>query len=72
VSTEPGERPQSAAEAFGLARTLTWWDGFNIALGVPVFLYGLGPVVLLDVVGRERPRPRAPAELRCLSSFTEH
>lgn len=41
-------RPMSAGEAFGLARTLTWWDGFNIGLGVPVLLiFSVGSVVVL-------------------------
>ncbi len=48
MTTEEGARPRSAAEAFGLARTLTWWDGFNIALGVPVLLiFSVGSVVVL-------------------------
>ena len=41
--------PRSAAEAFGLARSLTWWDGFSIALGVPVLLiFSVGSIVVLD------------------------
>lgn len=42
------ERPASAAEAFGLARTLTWFDGFSIALGVPaLLLFSVGSIVVL-------------------------
>ena len=45
----PGGPPRSAAEAFGLARTLTWWDGFSIALGVPVLLiFSVGSIVVLS------------------------
>ena len=41
-------RPASAAEAFGLARTLTWFDGFSIALGVPaLLLFSVGSIVVL-------------------------
>lgn len=44
-----GDTPRSAAEAFGLARSLTWWDGFSIALGVPVLLiFSVGSIVVLD------------------------
>ena len=44
----PESRPKSAAEAFGLARSLTWFDGFSIALGVPaLLLFSVGSVVVL-------------------------
>jgi amino acid transporter len=43
-----GGGPRSAAEAFGLARSLTWVDGFSIALGVPVLmLFSVGSIVVL-------------------------
>jgi amino acid transporter len=39
---------RSAAEAFGLARTLSWFDGFSIALGVPaLLLFSVGSIVVL-------------------------
>jgi amino acid transporter len=42
------ERPQSAAEAFGLSRSLRWFDGFSIALGVPaLMLFSVGSIVVL-------------------------
>ena len=41
-------RPQSAAEAFGLARSLSWFDGFSIALGVPaLLLFSVGSIVVM-------------------------
>jgi amino acid transporter len=49
VST-PGEggRARSAAEAFGLSRSLSWFDGFSIALGVPaLLLFSVGSVAVL-------------------------
>ena len=48
MSDERDGRPASAAEAFGLARTLTWFDGFSIALGVPaLLLFSVGSIVVL-------------------------
>jgi amino acid transporter len=48
MSDEQDGRPASAAEAFGLARTLTWFDGFSIALGVPaLLLFSVGSIVVL-------------------------
>lgn len=48
MSAEEEKRPASAGEAFGLARTLTWWDGFNIGLGVPVLLlFSVGSIAVL-------------------------
>ena len=48
MSHEQDGRPASAAEAFGLARTLTWFDGFSIALGVPaLLLFSVGSIVVL-------------------------
>jgi amino acid transporter len=48
MSEDDGRRPASAAEAFGLARTLTWFDGFSIALGVPaLLLFSVGSIVVL-------------------------
>jgi amino acid transporter len=48
MSDARAERPASAAEAFGLARTLTWFDGFSIALGVPaLLLFSVGSIVVL-------------------------
>jgi amino acid transporter len=46
----PGEggRARSAAEAFGLSRSLSWFDGFSIALGVPaLLLFSVGSVAVL-------------------------
>lgn len=41
-------RSRSAAEAFGLARSLSWFDGFSIALGVPaLLLFSVGSIVVL-------------------------
>lgn len=49
--SNPGEgrdRPQSAAEAFGLSRSLSWFDGFSIALGVPaLLLFSVGSIAVL-------------------------
>jgi amino acid transporter len=48
--TTPGEggRAKSAAEAFGLSRSLSWFDGFSIALGVPaLLLFSVGSVAVL-------------------------
>jgi hypothetical protein len=67
---EPHDRrPASAAEAFGLARTLSWFDGFSIALGVPaLLLFSVGSIVVLtgilspadpDRLGDDRPAPGA-------------
>ena len=43
-----GARRTSTAEQMGLSRTLTWFDGFSIALGVPVLmLFSVGSIVLL-------------------------
>lgn len=51
LKNEGGSRPQSAAEAFGLMRSLSWWDGFNIALGVPVLMiFSVGSIVVLTGV----------------------
>jgi amino acid transporter len=48
MSDEQDRRPASAAEAFGLARTLNWFDGFSIALGVPaLLLFSVGSIVVL-------------------------
>jgi amino acid transporter len=49
MTAQGGEgRPKSAAEAFGLARSLTWFDGFSIALGVPaLLLFSVGSIVVL-------------------------
>jgi amino acid transporter len=48
MSGEQDRRPASAAEAFGLARTLNWFDGFSIALGVPaLLLFSVGSIVVL-------------------------
>ena len=48
MSDERDGRRASAAEAFGLARTLTWFDGFSIALGVPaLLLFSVGSIVVL-------------------------
>jgi amino acid transporter len=48
MSDGQGGRPVGAAEAFGLARTLTWFDGFSIALGVPaLLLFSVGSIVVL-------------------------
>ena len=42
-----GGGPKSAAEAFGLARSLSWFDGFSIALGVPaLLLFSVGAIVV--------------------------
>jgi amino acid transporter len=43
-----GGRARSAAEAFGLSRSLSWFDGFSIALGVPaLLLFSVGSVAVL-------------------------
>jgi amino acid transporter len=48
MSDGQDRRPASAAEAFGLARTLNWFDGFSIALGVPaLLLFSVGSIVVL-------------------------
>jgi amino acid transporter len=48
MSDKQDGRPASAAEAFGLARTLNWFDGFSIALGVPaLLLFSVGSIVVL-------------------------
>jgi amino acid transporter len=48
MSDEQDGRPAGAAEAFGLARTLNWFDGFSIALGVPaLLLFSVGSIVVL-------------------------
>jgi len=48
MSDEQDARPASAAEAFGLARTLNWFDGFSIAPGVPaLLLFLVGSIVVL-------------------------
>jgi hypothetical protein len=48
MSDEREWRPASAAEAFGLARVLNWFDGFSIALGVPaLLLFSVGSIVVL-------------------------
>ncbi len=45
---EGGGRPKSAAEAFGLSRSLSWFDGFSIALGVPaLLLFSVGSIAVL-------------------------
>jgi len=45
---EGGGTPKSAAEAFGLSRSLSWFDGFSIALGVPaLLLFSVGSVAVL-------------------------
>lgn len=39
---------QSTASAMGLSRSLTWFDGFSIALGVPVLmLFSVGSIAVL-------------------------
>jgi amino acid transporter len=48
ISDKQDRRPASAAETFGLARTLNWFDGFSIALGVPaLLLFSVGSIVVL-------------------------